>query len=71
MNTPRRVGYLAATLLLCGALSAHAAAPCDRACLEGFVDSYFDALLAHDPSKVPLAATVRYTEDGQQLARYR
>lgn len=58
---------LAGLLLLSGALSAQAAS-CDRACLEGFVDRYFDALLAHDPSKVPLAPGVRYTEDGQQLA---
>ena len=68
MNNRRRFQYLAATLLLTGALNAHAAAPCDRACLEGLVDSYFDALLAHDPKLVPLAPGVRYTEDGQQLA---
>jgi hypothetical protein len=68
MNNLRRFKYLAATLLLSGAMSAHAAAPCDRACLEGFVDRYFDALLAHDPKMVPLAPGVRYTEDGQQLA---
>jgi len=43
-------------------------ASCDRSCLEGFVDQYLDALLAHDPSKLPLAPGVRYTEDGQQLA---
>jgi len=53
MNNLRRFEYLVATLLLTGAMSAHAAAPCDRACLEGFVDRYFDALLAHDPKLVP------------------
>jgi hypothetical protein len=68
MNNLRRIKYLAATLLLTGAMSAHAAAPCDRACLEGFVERYFDALLAHNPKLVPLAPGVRYTEDGQQLA---
>jgi hypothetical protein len=68
MNSVQRFKCLAGMLLLAGAGSAHAAAPCDRACLEGFVDRYFDALLAHDPSRVPLAAGVRYTEDGQQLA---
>lgn len=68
MNNPRSIQCLAASLLLTGALSAHAATPCDRACLEGFVDSYFDALLAHDPSKAALAPDVRYTEDGQRLA---
>ncbi len=68
MNNLRRFNYLAATLLLTGAMSAHAAAPCDRACLEGFVDRYFDALLAHDPKMVPRAPGVRYHEDGRQLA---
>jgi hypothetical protein len=68
MDNLRRFKCLAATLLLAGAMSAHAAAPCDRACLEGFVDRYFDALLAHNPKLVPLAPGVRYTEDGQQLA---
>jgi hypothetical protein len=68
MNNLRGFRYLGVTLLLGGAMSVHAAAPCDRACLEGFVDRYFDALLAHDPKLVPLAAGVRYTEDGQRLA---
>ncbi|HTC51424.1 MAG TPA: nuclear transport factor 2 family protein [Steroidobacteraceae bacterium] len=67
MNSMRKFKCLAALLLLAGASSAQAA-QCDRGCLEGFVDRYFDALLAHDPSRVPLAADVRYTEDGQQLA---
>jgi hypothetical protein len=67
MKMLQRCKYLAGTILLVGAMSAHAAS-CDRACLEGFVDRYLDALLAHDPSKVPLAPNVRYTEDGQKLA---
>jgi hypothetical protein len=29
--------------------------PCDRACLKGLVDSYLAALVAHDPSRVPIA----------------
>ncbi|MGV3592437.1 MAG: hypothetical protein ACO1PZ_12165 [Gammaproteobacteria bacterium] len=40
---------------------------CDRACLEGFVECYFDALIDNDPSKVPLAEDVIFTEDGQRL----
>src|ERR1700728_2795706 len=68
MNSVQRFKCLAGMLLLAGASSAQAAVPCDRACLEGFVDRYFDALLAHNPSRVPLAPGVRYTEDGQQLA---
>ena len=41
---------------------------CDRACLQGMVDQYLAAVVAHDPSRLPLAPGVRYTEDGQQLA---
>jgi hypothetical protein len=40
---------------------------CDRACLEGFIERYFDALVDNDPSKVPLADDVIFTEDGQRL----
>jgi hypothetical protein len=40
---------------------------CDRTCLNGFVDSYLAAMLAHDPSHLPVAKTVRFTEDGVPL----
>jgi hypothetical protein len=68
MNNLQGLKYLAGAMLLAGAMSAHAAAPCDRSCLEGFVDRYLDAVLAHNPALVPLAPGVRFTEDGQQLA---
>jgi len=41
--------------------------PCDRECLEGFVDQYLDAMAAGDPSMVPLTDDFRMTENGQQL----
>jgi hypothetical protein len=41
--------------------------PCDRACLEGFVNQYLDALIAHDLSQLPLTEGARYTENGQTL----
>lgn len=41
---------------------------CDSVCLNGFVDHYLDALVAHDPSRLALAKTVRFTEDGQRLS---
>jgi hypothetical protein len=45
-----------------------AAAPaCDRACLLGFVDGYLAALLAHDPSALPVAPNVAFTENGTTL----
>jgi hypothetical protein len=45
---------------------AQSTAPCDRACLTGFVDSYFKALLAHDAHALPQAAQARITENGAE-----
>jgi hypothetical protein len=41
---------------------------CDRACLEGLVDQYLAAVVAHDPKRLPLSADVRYTENDQVMA---
>ena len=49
------------------AASAVAEAPCDRACLEGLVDRYVEALIAHDPAKIPVAPGVRFVENGVEL----
>ncbi len=50
--------------LLAGAQgAAWAAGSCDRNCLDGMVDSYLAALVAHDPGKVPIAADARFVED--------
>ena len=38
---------------------------CDRACLTGMMTQFIDALVAHDPSKLPLADGARYTEDSR------
>ncbi len=40
---------------------------CDRACLENAIDTYIDAVIAHDPAKVMLAADAKFTENGQRL----
>jgi hypothetical protein len=48
--------------------AAAAAQPaCDRACLEGFVEKYFDAVVANNPKLVPISPNVKFTEDGQRL----
>lgn len=39
--------------------------PCDRACLNGFVDKYFDALVSHCTCNAPFAPDVKYTENGE------
>jgi hypothetical protein len=64
----RVVAAFAATwgAALCGS-DVQAAAACDRACLDGFVDRYFDALVAHDPKRLALTPNVKFTENGQPL----
>jgi hypothetical protein len=49
--------------------AARAAAPssCDRTCLNGFVDKFLAALVAHDPSKLPHSASVKYSENNVML----
>jgi hypothetical protein len=40
---------------------------CNRACLENLIDQYLKAVVAHDPSKLPLSEDVRYSENYQML----
>jgi hypothetical protein len=40
---------------------------CNRACLEGVVNTYLTALAAKDPKTLPLSADVKFTENGQPL----
>jgi hypothetical protein len=40
---------------------------CDRACLEGYVDQYMDAMLSHEPSGTLFAEECRFTENGVRL----
>ncbi|HEY4361165.1 MAG TPA: hypothetical protein VGN17_09360 [Bryobacteraceae bacterium] len=48
------------------ASTAFGADACDRACMRGFLTTYLDALVAHKPSAVPVAANVKFTEDNVQ-----
>ena len=78
---PKRIALVGATAALLVAallLAAHphvafarnantASPSCDRACLDGFVDRYLDALAANDPSRLPVTSNVKFTEDGQRL----
>jgi hypothetical protein len=63
-----------ATVLFVGALVMPASGStgpiplnCDRACLEGVIDQYLAAVVAHDPSRLPLSADVMYTENAQVI----
>lgn len=40
---------------------------CNRACLENLVDQYLNALVAHDPKRLPLSKDVMYTENDQVI----
>jgi hypothetical protein len=40
---------------------------CDRSCLAGILTRYLDAVVAHDPTTLPLASDVRFTEDAKEL----
>jgi hypothetical protein len=40
---------------------------CNRACLENLVDQYLNALVAHDPNRLPLSKDVMYTENDQVI----
>jgi hypothetical protein len=73
----KRLSVLSAlAVLICvfvgGSMNRAVAAPaksgdCDRTCLNGFVDQYMAAVAAHDPSKLPTAARVRYTENNVEM----
>ena len=43
------------------------AATCTRPCLQHMITVYVDALVAHDPSQLPLASDVRFTEDSHEI----
>jgi hypothetical protein len=50
-----------------GERSAVAANDCGRKCLYGFVDEYLNALVAKDPSRLPWAKMVKFTENNVSL----
>jgi hypothetical protein len=66
----RECGSLGAALaILWIAVSPSIAAQdsCDRACLKQITDRYFEALAKNSPAGLPLAATVKATENGRPV----
>jgi len=60
--------FIVLALTVSGPVATQAqAGACDRACLEGFVNQYVDALVARDPARLPLTRTAKYTENGVEL----
>ena len=57
-----------ATTLVLGATGAPAAEQgCNRECLAGVMNSYLQAVVGHDPTKIISARNVKYTENGVRL----
>jgi hypothetical protein len=44
-----------------------AAENCDRNCLSGLITTYVDAMVAHDPSRLPLAGNPKITENSRDI----
>jgi len=66
----RLVGVAAAACIASATALAQGGPPgaaCDRACLLGIADAYFAALVAHDPSKAPMAPNAKFTEQTREL----
>src|SRR5215469_18512461 len=66
MNIKTTVGLLLVCCALCasGRMAAEVApAKCDRECLRGHVTELLYALVKHDVSRLPVAGTLRVTED--------
>ena len=53
-----------AAMALVMAAGAQAQGTCDRACLTGYIDAYFTALKANDPSALPMATNAKITANG-------
>lgn len=47
--------------------AAPAGGACDRDCVAGFIPQYLDAMIAHKPESLPVAANVKFTEDCKEL----
>lgn len=64
MKTLAIAGTMGSTL----AGTAGAQALCDRECLTGFVDGYFEALAAYDAGAVPLSRNAKITTNGRAMS---
>ena len=65
MKSPHHVclGFFSLLLAAVTANGAAAAGTCDRDSLKALVDVYLKALVAHDPSGLPLASPIKFTEN--------
>ena len=66
----RRLSMVVLILILAGGVAgaqAGQAGSCSRACLEGTVNQYLSAMVAHDASRAPFAKTLKFTENAVKL----
>jgi len=66
VSTVSAAVVLIAALLLCAA-GPVAAKACDRQCLSGLLNAYFQDMVAHNPGGLPVTKNVRFTENGKVL----
>lgn len=69
MTNHARLGLaaLAIATALTTASKAQAAQNCDRDCLIGVAEAYLAAMVAHDPTKAPVATSVKFTENTRAM----
>jgi hypothetical protein len=65
----RQFFAIAATGLLLAGIAAGQSknVPCNRQCLEGFVNQYLEAMVARDVSKAQFAENARFTENAKEI----
>ncbi len=61
------VVFAAVQALMAAGVAQAATADCNRDRLRGFITQYLDALVAHNPSALPLAPRARFTEDSVEM----
>src|SRR5690606_38344493 len=68
-NMKRLILLLATSLAMPSMPLFAASADCDRSrvCLARTLDTYLQALVAHDPSRLPMTRNIKYTENGVRL----
>jgi len=67
MKTLIAAAFLGVTMTASAAAAQTSGASCDRACLLATADAYLAALVAHDPSKAPMAPNAKFTEQTKML----
>jgi hypothetical protein len=69
MRNRLAVSFVALLIAALGSIGiANAQTACTREALKGTIQKYFAALEAHNPSSLPLASNVKFTENGVEMA---